>query len=86
MQQPFSSDGSFVSVVPPIRTLQVGRVYDENGDVVTRMSQKFKPPQGEILAVRTSTVLVRHAKEGEQVRCSEWKIVLPEIEYLPTLN
>lgn len=59
---------------------------DESGDVVTRMSQKFKPPIGEILSVRTSRILVRHAKEGESVRCSAWEVVLPEIEYLPLMN
>lgn len=58
-------------------------IADENGLAVTRMSQKFKPPAGEILGVRVSAVIVRHAKEGEQVRCPEWELVLPEIEYLP---
>lgn len=58
-------------------------IADGNGVAVTRMSQKFKPPAGEILAVRVSTVLVRQAKEGESVRCPEWELVLPEIEYLP---
>jgi ATP-dependent DNA helicase RecQ len=59
-------------------------IADGNGVAVTRMAQKFKPPAGEILAVRVSTVLVRRAKEGESVRCPEWELVLPEIEHLPT--
>jgi ATP-dependent DNA helicase RecQ len=55
---------------------------DANGVTVTRMAKSFKPPAGQILGVRVASVLVRHAKDGEQVRCSEWELVLPEIEYL----
>lgn len=58
-------------------------IADGSGEVVTRMAQKFKPPLGKILDVRVSTILVRHAKDGEAVRCQEWEIVLPEIEFLP---
>jgi ATP-dependent DNA helicase RecQ len=58
-------------------------IADERGEVVTRMSQKFKPPPGEILSIRVSAILVRHAKDGEAVRCQDWEIVLPEIKFLP---
>ncbi len=58
-------------------------IADRNGMTVTRMAQKFKPPCGQVLGVRVATVLVRHAKDGESVRCSEWELVLPEIQYLP---
>lgn len=58
-------------------------IADKNGLAVTRMAQKFKPPFGEILGVRVSVVLVRHAKDGEPRLCHEWELVLPEIEYLP---
>lgn len=56
-------------------------IADKNGVPVTRMAQKFQPPSGTILSVRVATVLVRHAREGEDVRCPEWELVLPEIEY-----
>lgn len=56
-------------------------IADRNGVSVTRMAQKFQPPSGRILGVRVATVLVRHAREGEDVRCPEWELVLPEIEY-----
>lgn len=55
---------------------------DANGVTVTRMAKSFKPPAGQILGVRVASVLVRHAKDGEQVRCPEWELALPEIEYL----
>ena len=57
-------------------------IADRNGVAVTRMAQKFQPPSGKILGVRVATVLVRHARDGEEVRCPEWELVLPEIEYL----
>lgn len=58
---------------------------DAAGVAVTRMSSKFQPPRGEILAVRVAAILVRHAREGEQegLRCTRWELVLPEIEYHP---
>lgn len=56
-------------------------IADRNGVSVTRMAQRFQPPSGKILGVRVATVLVRHAREGEDVRCPEWELVLPEIEY-----
>lgn len=58
---------------------------DTSGIAVTRMSSKFRPPQGRIIAVRVSAVLVRHAKENElaRVKCRCWELVLPEIEHVP---
>ena len=60
-------------------------IADVNGVTVTRMAQKFRPPAGEILAVRVFAIQVRHAKgtELETARCQRWELVLPEIEYLP---
>ncbi|MBP6653797.1 MAG: RecQ family ATP-dependent DNA helicase [Propionivibrio sp.] len=60
-------------------------IADNNGVVVARMSQKFRPPPGQILRLRVSAILVRRAKENESenVSCDEWELVLPEIEYLP---
>jgi ATP-dependent DNA helicase RecQ len=58
-------------------------IADQDGEAVTRMSQKFKPPIGEIIGVRVTTIIVRHRKDGEAVRCQEWEIVLPEIDFLP---
>ncbi len=57
-------------------------VTDESGIAVTRMSQVFMPPTGEIIEVRVSAVLVRHAND-ENLRCKNWELVLPEIKYLP---
>lgn len=59
-------------------------IADGNGVAVTRMAQKFKPPSGKILGVRVAAVLVRQSKEGDSLRCTEWELVLPEIEYQPT--
>lgn len=58
---------------------------DSGGAPVGRMSSKFEPPEGTIVAVRVAAVLVRHAPEGEQegLRCASWELVLPEIEYVP---
>lgn len=57
---------------------------DPDGVPVGRMSSKFQPPNGEIVAVRVAAVLVRSAREGEQgLRSARWEPVLPEIEYLP---
>ena len=48
------------------------------------MSARFSMPVGEILAVRVAAILVRHAREGDAgLRCSQWELVLPEIEYRP---
>jgi len=60
-------------------------IADSNGVTVARMSQKFRPPQGQILRVRVSAILVRRAKDNglENLPCKEWELVLPEIEYLP---
>lgn len=60
-------------------------VADLQGVTVTRMSQKFRPPSGQILAVRVCAVLARKAKEGDvaNLKCKTWELVLPEIEYLP---
>lgn len=57
---------------------------DEHGVVLTRMSARFSVPVGDILAVRVAAILVRHAREGEAgLRCDQWELVLPEIEYRP---
>lgn len=59
-------------------------IKDAAGAVVGRMSSKFQPPKGEIVAVRVVAMLVRHAREGEQnLQCPLWELVLPEIEYVP---
>jgi len=58
-------------------------ISDKSGIPVARLAKKFMPPSGEILNVRVSAILVRHAREGESARCLEWELVLPEIEYLP---
>jgi len=58
-------------------------IAEKNGMAVARLAKKFMPPSGEILNVRVSAVMVRQAREGESARCSEWELVLPEIEYLP---
>lgn len=48
------------------------------------MSSKFRPAEGEIVAVRVAAMLARHARKDEQgLRCQAWELVLPEIEYLP---
>lgn len=60
-------------------------IADSNGVVVARMSQKFRPPLGQILRVRVSAILVRRAKDSDSdsLSCEKWELVLPEIEYLP---
>jgi ATP-dependent DNA helicase RecQ len=58
-------------------------IADKNGVTVTRMSQVFSPPSGEILTVRVSAIQVRHKKPGDEdnLKSSCWEVVLPEIEY-----
>jgi ATP-dependent DNA helicase RecQ len=57
---------------------------DASGVAVGRMSSKFQPPEGEIVAVRVAAMLVRHARDDEQgLQCQSWELVLPEIEYVP---
>ncbi|WP_230411857.1 RecQ family ATP-dependent DNA helicase [Denitromonas iodatirespirans] len=58
-------------------------IAETAGMAVGRMSSKFNPPAGAIVAVRVAAVLVRQAREREQgrVKCSSWELVLPEIEY-----
>lgn len=55
------------------------------GVAVGRMSSKFQPPSGRIVAVRVAAMLARHAKDGAQeqakLRSRTWELVLPEIEY-----
>jgi len=59
-------------------------ITDASGVVVGRMSSKFRPPDGVIVAVRVAAMLVRHAREDEQgPQCQSWELVLPEIEYVP---
>lgn len=56
------------------------------GVAVGRMSSKFQPPSGRIVAVRVAAMLARHAKESVQSqippRSQTWELVLPEIEYV----
>lgn len=58
-------------------------IADCEGNTVTRMAQRFTPPAGQIGAVRVGYVLVRAARgsEADQLKVSEWELVLPEIEY-----
>ncbi|NMG72615.1 RecQ family ATP-dependent DNA helicase [Parazoarcus communis] len=59
-------------------------ITDVSGVPVGRMSSKFQPPAGAIIAVRVAAILVRHAKDHEQaLSCQTWELVLPEIEYRP---
>ncbi|TVR03532.1 MAG: ATP-dependent helicase, partial [Spirochaetaceae bacterium] len=60
-------------------------IADPQGVAVTRLAQKFAPPEGQIIGVRVSAVLVREARQadGEGLRSQRWELVLPEIEYLP---
>ncbi|MCK0510027.1 UvrD-helicase domain-containing protein [Aromatoleum buckelii] len=59
-------------------------ITDASGVAVGRMSSKFQPPEGAILAVRVAAVLVRGVREGEEgLQCQSWELVLPEIEYVP---
>ena len=56
---------------------------DGDGVTVARMSKSFTPPAGEVIEVRVSAIIVRHAKGDEQsdLRTKRWELVLPEIEY-----
>lgn len=60
-------------------------VADQQGATVTRMAQRFAPPVGKIIEVRVSAILARKTREGEadNLKCKNWELVLPEIEYLP---
>ena len=77
--------GSPLSLRPRENTAQGWELVDGNGTVVGRMSSKFQPPAGRIVAVRVAIVLVRHARESAQdgLRNVSWELVLPEIEYVP---
>ena len=57
---------------------------DAKGRAVARMARKFVPPNGETVAIRVAAVLARSAKptEAEAVRCKNWEVVIPEIEYI----
>jgi ATP-dependent DNA helicase RecQ len=62
-------------------------LLDMNGIVVGRMAQAFRPPNGEIIAVKVGAILARKGKVGEEnLRCAEWEVVLPVIEYLAIGN
>ncbi len=56
-----------------------------SGIVVGRMSSKFQPPAGKIVAVRVASIMVRHARDNTQegLKCASWELVLPEIDYAP---
>lgn len=81
-----------------IKTLEVGdplslrprrdgksgwELLDSKGVVVTRMAQKFRPPGGQLLAVRVSAILVRVKRTGDPdaLKTPAWEIVIPEIEF-----
>ncbi len=55
---------------------------DRAGQAVGRMSSKFMPPAGEIVAVRVAAIQARKARPEEvhAVRCTQWEVVLPEFE------
>ena len=42
-----------------------------SGVAVGRMSSKFSPPQGEIVAVRVAAMMVRHARRASRRSCEE---------------
>ena len=56
-----------------------------DGQTVSRLSSRFQPPAGDIVAVRVAAILVRHdsPRENPPARCPQWEVVLPEIEYRP---
>jgi len=58
-------------------------IADTSGVAVTRMAQRFSPPEGEIVEVRVAAIVVRKQQENEagKVRLPEWELVLPEIVY-----
>lgn len=58
-------------------------VADQSGVAVTRMAQRFSPPEGAIVEVRVAAIVVRKQQEHEagQVRMAEWDLVLPEVVY-----
>jgi ATP-dependent DNA helicase RecQ len=70
-----------------LRTCRDGKsgweLVDASGTVVGRMSSKFQPPEGEILATRVAAILTRRARPGEKTRVKRWELVLPEFDYLP---
>lgn len=59
-------------------------LIDISGNVVGRMAKRFKPPLGEILSVRVSSIAIRHARQSNNKNlCPAWELILPEIEYIP---
>lgn len=60
-------------------------LHDTDGNVVGRMAKRFCPPPGKMLAVRIAAIAVRHARQSKNVnlRCKEWELILPEIEFVP---
>ena len=76
--------GSTLALLPRSNGGAGWEITDAAGVAVGRMSSKFQPPQGEIVALRVAAMLVRHAREDEQgLQCQSWELVLPEIEYVP---
>ena len=63
-------------------------ITDMQGVAVSRMAQRFTPPAGDIVSVRVSAVIIRHAKleDAEKMRSQDWEVVLPEIVYLPATS
>lgn len=63
-------------------------VADINGNAVARMAKKFNLPDGTIVATCVAAILARYARVEEigALKCKNWELVLPEIEYLPQLS
>jgi ATP-dependent DNA helicase RecQ len=74
--------GDMIKLQPRSNGKSGWELADSQGIVVGRMAQRFKPPEGEIVAVRVAAIVVRKAKgeELEPVCCASWELVLPEIE------
>lgn len=60
-------------------------LLDNNATVVARMAKAFKPPPGQIIAVKVAAIMVRSKKQGDagSVKAECWEAVLPEIYYAP---
>lgn len=58
-------------------------LVDANAVAVTRMAQMFRPPDGQLIAIRVAAILAREKRVGDsdKLRCPNWEIVIPEIEY-----
>jgi ATP-dependent DNA helicase RecQ len=75
-----------------VLTLQINgksvwELVDGQQRVVGHMSNKFAPPEGNIVAVRVAAIITRTQKLEKfiQPKVKNWELVLPEIEYLPPI-